>query len=118
MSKKKNYQFLGTLGDIIDLIKKLPPFPNQAFLQEWNEFVIKNNPLYIFHREFYHKITQLRARFDVGKEGAHGFEGKDHWHIYNPLMKGKLDMYLDRDGNPVKDGSDPSHIIPKKDGED
>ena len=70
------------------------------------------------HREFYHKLTKLRARFDVGKEGATGFEGKDHWHIYNPFMKGKLDMYLDKDGTPVKDGSDPSHIIPKRDGDD
>ena len=42
MSKKKAYQFIGTIGDIIDLIKSLPPTPTQAFLEEWNEFIIKN----------------------------------------------------------------------------
>ena len=41
MSKKKKYQFLGTLGDIVELIKSLPPAPTQAFLQEWAEFVIE-----------------------------------------------------------------------------
>ena len=118
MSKKKAYQFIGTIGDIIDLIKSLPPTPTQAFLEEWNEFIIKNVTKKILPREFYHKITKLRARFDAKKEGAPGFEGKDHWHIYNPSTKGKIDTYLDKNGNPVKDGSNPSHIIPEKNGDD
>ena len=99
MSKKKKYQFLGTLGDIVELIKSLPPAPTQAFLQEWAEFVIEKNPFYFLHREFYHKLTKLRARFDLGQEGQHGFESKDHWHIYNPFTKNKLDTYFDKDGN-------------------
>ena len=118
MSKKKKYQFWGTLGDIIDIIRSLPPTPTQAFLEDWYEFVSEYNPVSFLHREFWHKMTKLRVRFDVGKEGAHGFEGKDHWHIYNPFTKSKIDIYLDKDGNPVKDGSASSHIIPKKNGED
>lgn len=31
MSKKRAYQFFGTL----------PPTPTQVFLEEWNEFIIK-----------------------------------------------------------------------------
>ena len=117
MSKKKSYEFFGTIGDIIELIKSLPPAPTQIFLQEWYEFVVEKNPVYYLHREFYHKITKLRARFDLGQEGKHGFEAKDHWHIYNPFTKGRIDLYFDEDGNPVKDGSDESHIIPKKNGD-
>ena len=113
MSKKKQYQFFGTLGDIIDLIKNLPPAPTQAFLQDWKEFIIKSLKE-LDHREFYHEKTKLRVRFDKSREGATGFEGMDHWHIYNPFTKGKIDTYLDKYGNPVKNGSAPSHIIPEK----
>ena len=118
MSKKKSYEFFGTIGDIIDLIKSLPPAPTQVFLEAWYEFVIEKNPFYHLHREFYHKITKLRACFDVRQEGKPGFEGKDHWHIYNPNTTGKQDRYLDKNGNPVRKGADESHIIPKKDGDD
>lgn len=118
MSKKTAYQFFGTVGDIIDLIKSLPPTPNQGFLKEWNEFIIKNVGERILPREFYHKLTKLRVRFDAAREGAPGFEGKDHWHIYNPFTTGKKDTYLDKDGNPVKHGSGSSHIIPENNGDD
>ena len=117
MSKKDAYEFLGTLDNIRELIKKLPPVPNEEWLKEWNEFIPKNLKKQIDHREFYHKKTKLRARFDPAKEGKPGFEGKDHWHIYNPKTKNKLDTYLDKDGNPTKYGGGPSHIIPKKNGE-
>lgn len=118
MSKKRAYQFFGTLGDIIDLIRSLPPTPNQGFLKEWNEFIIETVSDKVLPREFYHKVTNLRVRFDAAKEGATGFEGIDHWHIYNPFTSGKKDTYLDKDGNPVKNGSDPSHIIPENNGDD
>ncbi len=117
MSKKKKYQFFGTLEDIVDLIRSLPPAPTQAFLQEWNEFISAKITKVLNHREFYHIKSKLRARFDKAREGATGFEGKDHWHIYNPFTRNKIDTYLDKDGNPVKDGSDASHIIPRKDGD-
>lgn len=117
MSKKVAYEFFGTMGDIMDVIKNLPPAPTQAWMQDWKEFISEKVQKQIDHREFYHKITQLRVRFDYAKEGAKGFKAIDHWHIYNPYTKNKLDVYLDKNGNPVKDGSGPSHIIPKKDEE-
>lgn len=77
MSKNKSYQFFGTLGDIIDLIKKLPPTPNQVFFQTWKEFIIEKAVGRTTAREFYHLITKLRIRFDPAKKGAPDFEGKD-----------------------------------------
>ena len=118
MSKKKAYQFFGTTGDIIDLIKSLPSTPTPTFLKEWNEFISPKITKILPHREFYHKKTELRVRFDYAKEGAPGFEGKDHWHVYNPCTRNKTDTYLDKNGKPVKDGSEPSHIVPEKKGDD
>ena len=118
MSKNKKYQVTGTVGDIVDLIRSLPIFPTQFFLRDWIEFVIEKAIGHTTSREFYHKITKLRVRFDPKKEGAPGFEGKDHWHVRNPNTNGKQDRYLDKDGNPVRKGADESHIIPKKDGDD
>lgn len=118
MSKNKKYLFFGTLWDIIDLIRSLPPTPDKGFLKEWNEFLIEEAAGRTLAREFYHILTKLRVRFDPAKEGASGFEGKDHWHIRNPNTKGKQDRYLDINGNPVRKGADESHIIPKKNGDD
>ena len=87
-------------------------------MYEWKEFISEKITKILPHREFYHIKTKLRARFDKAREGATDFEGKDHWHIYNPNTRGKIDTYLDKDGNTAKDGSDESHIIPKKDGDD
>lgn len=118
MSKNKKYQFTGTVGDIVDLIRSLPIFPTQFFLRYWIEFVIEEAMGHTTAREFYHALTKLRVRFDPKKEGAPGFEGKDHWHIRNPNTTGKHDRYLDKNGNPVPKGAAESHIIPKKDGDD
>ena len=118
MSKNKKYQFTGTVGDIVDLIRSLPIFPTQFFLRDRIEFVIEEAIGHITAREFYHKLTKLRVRFDPKKEGAPGFEGKDHWHVRNPNTTGKKDRYLDKDGNPVPKGAPESHIIPQKDGDD
>lgn len=117
MSKKRAYEFFGTMGDIMDAIKNLPPAPTQAWMQDWKEFISEKITQQLPHREFYHKKTKLRVRFDLKKEGAPGFEGKDHWHVYNPNTRSKKDLYFDKDGNVVQDGSGPSHIIPKKDEE-
>ncbi|MBR2733418.1 MAG: hypothetical protein IKD80_04115 [Selenomonadaceae bacterium] len=118
MSKNKSYQFLGTIGDIIDLIKSLPPTPTQKFFQTWKEFIIEKAVGHTTAREFYHILTKLRVRFDPAKEGAPGFEGKDHWHIRNPNTNGKQNRYLDKDANPVRKGADEFHIIPKQNGDD
>ena len=117
MSKNKKYLFTGTMGDLVDLIKKLPPYPTLKWLEEWHEFVIEEAIGHTAAREFYHILTKLRVRFDPKTEGASGFEGKDHWHIRNPNTTGKQDRYLDKDGNPVKKGANESHIIPKGNGE-
>ena len=63
MSKNKSYLFLGTLGDIVDLIKSLPPAPTQEFLQDWKEFIIEESIGYTLAREFYNILTKLRVRF-------------------------------------------------------
>lgn len=63
-------------------------------------------------REFINPNTGERVRFDPGKEGKSGFEGKDHYHRYNPNTTSKKDLYLDRFGNPVAKGSKKSHILP------
>jgi hypothetical protein len=52
-------------------------------------------------------------RFDKGRPGTPGFEGKDHYHRLNPNRTGRHDEYLDVNGNPVARGSDPSHILPR-----
>ena len=117
MGKKDAYEFFGTMDDILELIKKLPPAPTQAWLQDWKEFIIEKAIGRTDKKEFYHEKTKLRVRFDPAKEGASGFEGKDHWHIYNPNMHSKKDRYFDKNGNIVKEGSGSSHIIPKKDEE-
>mgnify|MGYP006988857410 CR=1 FL=1 len=117
MSKKKAYEFFGTMDDILDLIKNLPPAPTQAWLQDWKEFISEKIQKKIDHHEFYHEKTKFRVRFDPAKEGKPCFEGKDHWHAYNPYTKNKLDTYFDENGNTVKEGSGPSHIIPKNDEE-
>ena len=69
------------IGDIVDLIRSLPIFPTQFFLRDWIEFVIEEAIGHTTAREFYHKLTKLRVRFDPKKEGAPGFEGKDHWQM-------------------------------------
>ena len=88
MSKGRCYIFNGTIGDIIELINSLPPKPNAEFLKEWTEVVIEAAQGRTTSREFYHKKTKLRIRFE--------------------------DRYLDKDGNPVAKDSNPSHIIPRQ----
>lgn len=114
MSKKKGYAFSGTKGDIVHLIQNLPPKPSKEFLEDWNVFVSPKALGRTNSAEFWHKETKLRVRFDVGQEGKPGFRSKDHWHVYNPNRTSKLDAYLDENANPTYDGSNPSHILPKK----
>jgi len=62
------------------------------------------------HRTFENPETGDKVRFDKGKPGAPGHEGRDHYHRYNPQSTGKGDQYLDRNGNPTPRGSDASHL--------
>jgi RHS repeat-associated protein len=66
------------------------------------------------HREFQNKETGDKLRFDKGKNGAPGHEGRDHYHRYNPDSLSKRDAYLDKAGSPVPRGSSASHLIPAK----
>ena len=63
-------------------------------------------------REYIEPETGIRVRFDLGKPGANGFEGKDHYHIYNRDGSTKADYYLDVNSNPVAKGLRASHILP------
>lgn len=66
------------------------------------------------YREFTNPETGDIVRFDPATEGAFGFEGKDHYHQYNPYATGKKDYYLDTNCNSVPEGSKASHIIPEE----
>ena len=64
------------------------------------------------HRTFENSDTGDKVRFDKGKPGANGYEGKDHYHRSNPGATGKKDQYLDKSGNPCARGCDASHLWP------
>jgi hypothetical protein len=51
--------------------------------------------------------TGEKVRYDEGKG-----KNKGHYHRYNPDSTGPNDRYLDKNGNPVRDGSKPSHLYP------
>jgi hypothetical protein len=57
-------------------------------------------------------VAILEVEFHKGKPGKPGWEGKDHWHRFNPNKTGKGDAMLDKNGNPVQKNSKPSHIDP------
>ena len=50
--------------------------------------------------------------FDRSKPGDTGFGGVDHYHRQNPNRTSKKDKYLDKNGNPVKEHSKHSHLVP------
>ena len=54
-------------------------------------------------------------RYDKKVPGAPGFAGKNHYHIYNPNATGNKDLYLDKNGNPIRKGHAKSHILPEGD---
>ena len=113
MSKPPGYAFSGTKGDIVHLIQNLPPKPNKKFLEDWTDITHPEARKNSDNIKYEHKRTGLRVRFDPATPGAQGFNGKDHWHVYNPDATSKLNAYLDENANPTRKGSDPSHILPK-----
>ena len=85
-----------------------PPSSPSSLGEEWEEVTHPDNKS--GSRDFQHKETKEKIRWDPGKDGKSGWEGKDHWHRYNPNKTGKGDYYLDRLGNIVRKGSNASHI--------
>jgi len=62
------------------------------------------------HRTFENEKTGEKLRHDKGKPWETGHKAHDHYHRPNPNGIGKHDEYLDGQGKPTRDQSDPSHI--------
>ncbi len=90
---------------------ELPKNPDDLLNEGWKEVTDPRNTS--GSRDFINPQTGEKVRFDPGKQGDNGWEGKDHYHRVNPDSTGKNDYYLDVNGNPVPRGSNSSHIPPK-----
>ena len=112
MSKGLSYSYSGTKGDIVNIAGSLPNDPKPLLDDTWQDITpaaAKGKG----HMLLQDEETGLRIRFDEGEPGANGFKGKNHYHILNPDATGNSDLYLDKNGNPVRKGSKQSHILPK-----
>jgi hypothetical protein len=86
--------------------------PEKLLSEGWEDITDPRMKANTTSRELYNPQTGLKIRFDKGVEGANGFEGVDHYHIFNNnYTNKKIDYYFDIDGNPVGKGSKASHII-------
>lgn len=114
MSKGLSYAFSGTKGDVADIAASLPKDPQSLLDSTWLDITPKSaqGKSHILLQD---EETGLKIRFDKGDPGANGFKGKDHYHILNPDATGNSNMYLDKNGDPVKKGSKKSHILPEGD---
>ena len=91
--------------------------PQQLLDYGWQDITNPRMAANTTSLDLYNPKTGLKIRFDKGVEGAYGFEGMDHYHIYNNnYTNKKVDFYFDIEGNTVGKGSKASHII--IDGED
>ena len=113
MSKGLSYHYSGTKGHIIEVAASLPKKGAQLLKHGWEEISHSMQALH-GHHTYREVATGLRIRYDMAKPGQPGFEGKDHYHIYNPNATGARDRYLDKYGNPVGRNSKESHIMPKE----
>src|SRR5262249_30447277 len=92
----------------------LPRDPNQLVNEGWQETTHPAQAANSNRREFTNPATGDRVAFDQARTGAPGWEGQDHYHVYNPNSTGRSDMYLDSSGNPCARGSNASHILPSR----
>ncbi len=111
MSKGFGYKYSGTKGHIVGIISTLPNNPDIMIKNGWME-ISHPNAKSTGHRTFVEKETGLKVEFDEGKTGAPGYKGLNHYHILNPNATNAKNKYLDKDGNPVRNGSPKSHITP------
>ncbi|MDM8520699.1 hypothetical protein QUF64_11660 [Anaerolineales bacterium HSG6] len=91
----------------------LPSDPQKLLQVGWLDVTPTAMKASIPSREYYNPQTGIKVRFDPKTVGAPGFEGVDHYHIYNPNRTSRRDYYLDIRGNPVSKGSKESHILPE-----
>lgn len=86
--------------------------PKQLLDDGWQDITDFRMAANTTSKELYNPKTGLKIRFDQGVKGASGFEGVDHYHVYNNnYTNKKVDFYFDIDGNLVGKGSKASHII-------
>lgn len=114
MSKPLIYLYSGTRGHIVAVANGLPKRGKDLLKKGWID-ISHPSQKKTGHYTYKESSTGLRVRFDEPKPGATGFAGKAHYHILNPNATGPRDMYLDKNGNPVKKNSKASHILPKGD---
>ena len=112
MSKGLSYEYSGTKGHIVEIASNLPQTGQGLIDMGWEE-ISHPEQAAAGHHTYREPSTGLRIRYDKPTLGATGFAGKDHFHILNPNATGPWDMYLDKDGNPVKKNCKASHILPK-----
>ena len=67
------------------------------------------------HHTYKDKKTGEIIRYDEGDPDKNGHRAHGHYHRYNPKTTGKQDTYLDEEGNPVAEYSDPSHLYRPED---
>jgi len=112
MSKGFGYHYTGTKGHIVGVASALPADPKELLDNGWED-ISHPGQRNSGHLELQETSTGLRIRFDKGVAGANGFKGKNHYHVYNPDATGNSDLYLDKNGNPVRKNSTASHILPE-----
>jgi hypothetical protein len=114
MSKGLSYKYTGTKGHIIATASNLPQTGQGLVNSGWEE-ISHSAQAASGHHTYKEPATGLRIRYDEPNPKAKGFAGKNHFHILNPNATSSKDMYLDKNGNPVKKNSKASHIVPKGD---
>ena len=112
MSKPRSYEYTGTKGHIVEIILSLPQTGQELLNRGWID-ISHEHAAKAGHYTYKEESTGLQVKFDRAKAGAPGFEGKNHYHIMNPETTGDENAYLDINGNPVRRGSNASHILPK-----
>ena len=114
MSKGFGYKYSGTKGHIMGVIGSLPNNPDIMVKNGWIE-ISHPNAKASGHRMFKEERSGLKIEFDKKVPGAPGYKGLNHYHILNPNATNAKNKYLDKNGNPVRNGSPKSHIMPKGD---
>ena len=112
MSKDLSYEYSGTKGDIVAVASALPKNPKKLLQNGWED-ITHPDAKGSGHMLLKETSTGLKIGFDKGLPGENGFRGKDHYHIFNPNATGNYNLYLDKNGDPVRKGSKQSHILPE-----